>query len=316
MLEKFKDIEVNYESDDPAELVFLDLKLGNICNLKCRICGSWSSSKWVAEELSYVNNSKDHIARKWLKDGRWPRESAQFWENLDELLPQIKYFEFTGGEPFLIQEHFDLLKRAVDKGVAHNIDIHYNTNSTTFPKDYEIWKHFKHVQIAFSVDNTKERFEYERYGANWAETNINICKIVDLMLVHKYPISIQLCVTWNIQNIFYLGELLTWAKTLFTDIHFNLMHDPWEMSIGCVPAFAIGDILFYLQKMQIEHSDYADQIDSLKKFMVTESSEKPTQLKVDNGKPLHAKLRQADLYRNQNFADSHPEMAKVIKYER
>jgi MoaA/NifB/PqqE/SkfB family radical SAM enzyme len=29
---------------DAKPLMFLDLKLGNICNLKCRICGSWSSS--------------------------------------------------------------------------------------------------------------------------------------------------------------------------------------------------------------------------------------------------------------------------------
>ena len=42
-------------------LKFLDLKLGNICNLKCRICGSWSSSKWAQEEIKLGNKQ----ARKW-----------------------------------------------------------------------------------------------------------------------------------------------------------------------------------------------------------------------------------------------------------
>lgn len=313
MLEKFKDIEVDYTSNEPADLVFLDLKLGNICNLKCRICGSWSSSKWASEELAYVKDNKDHVARKWLEDGRWPRESKQFWENLDELLPQIKYFEFTGGEPFLIQEHFDLLKRAVDKGVSKNIDIHYNTNATTFPKDHEIWKHFKNVQIAFSVDNTQERFEYERYGASWAEANINICKIRDLMIFHKYPISIQLCVTWNVQNIYYMDEVLTWANTLFEDIHFNLMHDPWEMSIGNLPSFSLNKLMLYLQKMQIKHSKFSDQIHSLKTFMMDESLK--SQDKIQDGVPLHRKLRQTDLFRNQDFSVTHTKMAQAIKYK-
>jgi hypothetical protein len=41
--------EVDYNNLQPDQLWFLDLKLGNICNLKCRICGSWSSSKWAEE---------------------------------------------------------------------------------------------------------------------------------------------------------------------------------------------------------------------------------------------------------------------------
>ena len=35
----------------------------------------------------------------------------------------------------------------------------------------------------------------------------------------------------------------------------------------------------------------------------------------ENGEALHKKLRQTDLYRNQNFAESHTKMAKVIGYE-
>ena len=58
MLEKFKDEEVDYSSNNGVELKFLDLKLGNICNLKCRICGSWSSSKWAKEELDYSSDQQ------------------------------------------------------------------------------------------------------------------------------------------------------------------------------------------------------------------------------------------------------------------
>ena len=314
MLEKFKDEKVDYSSNNGVELKFLDLKLGNICNLKCRICGSWSSSKWAKEELDYVPDNKNHVARKWLKDGQWPRKSPSFWDNLDELLPQIKYFEFTGGEPWMIQQHFDLLRRAVDKGYAKHIDIHYNTNTTQYPKDPTIWKQFKHVQIAFSVDNTEERFEYERYGANWKSSNTNIKK-VHALREQGYPITTQLCCTWNIQNIMYLDEVLTWANTMdFDSIHFNIMHDPWEFSLSRVPKYARSEIILYLQKQQIKHSKYKNDIISLKNLIVHASENDNTHGPVDPSH-LHKKLRQTELYRNQNFAVSHNKAAKAIRYE-
>jgi MoaA/NifB/PqqE/SkfB family radical SAM enzyme len=128
--------KVDWDNDTPDQLWFIDLKLGNICNLKCRICGSWSSSKWATEEMAYLPptvDKKSHVAYTWLKQGKWPEESPDFWANLKALLPNIKYFEFTGGEPWLIEEHWDLLKYAVETGDSKHIDIHYNTNATIDP---------------------------------------------------------------------------------------------------------------------------------------------------------------------------------------
>lgn len=310
MLEKFRHIDVDYNNTKGESLQFLDLKLGNICNLKCRICGTWSSSKWGQEELDYYNpdlqgNSK---IKDWLNAGQWPRTSRKFWDNMDLLLPQIKYFEFTGGEPFLIKQHFDLLERAVEKGYAKNIDIHYNTNTTKLPKQYEIWKHFKHVQIAFSVDNTEDRFEYERYGAKWRTSNKNIIAIHALRDSGEYNMQTQLCTTWNIQNIYYVDDVLTWANTMnFDSIHFNLMHDPWEMAISNIPMNARAELMLYLQKCQVKHEKHAQDIDSLKKIIMKS--------KQADAQDLHNKLRRTDLYRNQNFAQSHSKMAKAIGYE-
>ena len=310
MLEKFKHVDVDWDNVEQGhELQFLDLKLGNICNLKCRICGSWSSSKWAQEELDYSSDPNNHVARQWLREGQWPRKSKTFWDNMDKLLPQIKYFEFTGGEPWMIKQHFDLLQRAVDRGYAKDIDIHYNTNATQFPKDPTIWRNFKHVQIAFSVDNTEERFEYERYGAKWKRANQNIQKVHALRDKENYPITTQLCTTWNVQNVFYMDEILTWAGTqAFDSVHFNLMHDPWEFSLSKIPTVAKSRVMIYLQKMQVKYSRFAQDINALKQIVVYA----PNDTSADD---LHNKLRQTDLYRNQNFALSHTKMAQAINYE-
>ena len=299
MLEKFKHLPFE------PNLIFLDLKLGNICNLKCRICGSWSSSAWAQEQIAQFGDG--HIASDWLKQGQWPRKSKKFWENVDKLLPDIKYFEFTGGEPFLIKQHFDLLQRAVDKGYAADIDIHYNTNGTQFPKQYEVWKEFKHVQIAFSIDNTGERFEYERDGAKWTQVNKNIQKFIELKAA-GYPFSLQLCITWNLQNTYYMTEILNWAKQSgISDIHFNLMHDPEEYSLLNLPRSAHAEFMHKLDKAIVIHGDYAQQIRSIKTICLKEPEILPEE--------IHRKIRETDSFRGVSFADTHSEVARLIGYE-
>jgi hypothetical protein len=163
------------------------------------------------------------------------------------------------------------------------------------------------VQIAFSVDNTEERFEYERYGAKWRTANTNIRK-VHALRDEGYPITTQLCCTWNIQNIYYLDEVLTWANTMnFDSIHFNVMHDPWEFSLTCAPTSATASLMLYLQKCRVKHGQYAKDINSLQQIVMRSKQEDATD--------LHKKLRQTDLYRNQNFAHSHSKIAQAIKYE-
>jgi len=263
--------QVDWSNDDPNQLWFVDLKLGNICNLKCRICGSWSSSKWAEEELAYMPadfNKKEHIAYTWLKSGAWPRKTETFWDNMKALLPNIKYFEFTGGEPWMIQEHFDLLEYAVSTGDSKHIDIHYNTNATQDPiPHFGLWKEFGRVDIAFSIDNVGKRFEYERFGAEWERANT----IVDVVHAHRQVlpnITTQLCFTINIQNVYYLDELLAWADTKgFGSIYFNMMHSPDHMSIQHMTPVAQELVLNKLKTTFWTTPTYQTEINNLIKFI-------------------------------------------------
>lgn len=297
---------VDWNNVKPDQLWFIDLKLGNICNLKCRICGSWSSSRWAKEEIDYVPgiDRKTHLAYKFLQDGAWPREGDVFWDNLRELLPNIKYFEFTGGEPFLIQQHFDLLEYAVAQDYAKNIEIHYNTNGTVFPEQHVLWNHFKHVEVAFSIDNIGERFEYERYGAVWSEVQENIKKFTNL---RSKKFSTQLCLTVNIQNVYYLPEICEWiAQQTFNHVYFNMLHDPWHMNIGRMTAKAQQLVLEKFASYAILPK-YSAEILRVAQFIRNGQG--------SNGSEFVRKMRQTDVYRNQSFLDTHSEIAKAMGYE-
>lgn len=311
-LKELKD-KVEYNNLQPDQLWFLDLKLGNICNLKCRICGSWSSSKWAEEEINYVADlktpaqKKTHLAYTFLQQGAWPRKSPLFWENLKQLLPDIKYLEFTGGEPFLIQEHIELLKYAVAQGYSKNIDIHYNTNATQWPEDLvTIWRDFGRVDIAFSIDNVGARFEYERYGAKWEYANSIINAVHNMQLL--YPnITTQLCFTVNIQNVYYLDELLAWADTKnFGSIYFNLLQSPSHMCVSHMTDNAKNLVLNKLKTTFWTSNKYQKEIDSLIRFIETGPG--------SDGQEFLTKMKITDEYRKQSFVDTHCEIAEAMGY--
>jgi MoaA/NifB/PqqE/SkfB family radical SAM enzyme len=224
---------------DARPLMFLDLKLGNICNLKCRICGSWSSSQFAVEEIRHSPPGQGDFHRVMLKKGAWPRENKTFWDQIDVVLDQIRYIEFTGGEPFMIQEHFDMLQGIVDRGIAHDVEIHYNTNGTHYPEAAEsIWQHFKTVEIAFSIDDLGERFEYQRTNAVWSEVMMNLDHFRELRQQHK-NIQLQVCSTVSIFNVWHLESLAEWIDLQgFDFIYWNMMHEARYFSISALPTKA------------------------------------------------------------------------------
>lgn len=300
-LDRYKSVSIVPSITDPR-IQTLDLKLGNICNLKCRICGSFSSSKWAAEEIAMYD--KNQTARDNLANGRWVRESPRFWQDLDVVLKDIKIIEFTGGEPFLIGEHFDFLDRIVTKGYAGSIEIHYNTNTTLIPEEgLRLWPHFKRVEIALSIDDTGDRFEYQRYGAVWQETLGNLEKFKQLRRECD-NIVLQVCMTINALNIYYMGELADWvARQKFNFVYFNLLHG--------AEYFCIKNLNDAAKKMVNERyrdytGPYPDEINNILNFMNRgESSDCSKLISV---------LKSSDEQRGQRFSDAHPEMATAIGY--
>jgi MoaA/NifB/PqqE/SkfB family radical SAM enzyme len=293
---------------DAKPLMFLDLKLGNICNLKCRICGSWSSSQFATEELKFVqDNKKQSFHYQMLKDGAWPRENSQFWAELEQSLNDIRYLEFTGGEPFLIKEHFDLLQTLVNKGVAHQVEIHYNTNGTQYPDHAEsIWQHFKHVEIAFSIDDVGNRFEYQRTNAQWNEVSDNIERFKK-MRKRNANISLQVCCTINVFNVLYLADVAQWIHQQdFDFVYWNMLHDaPW-LSIAHLPVNAKKHIADHLMAGAFPE-EYLTEIEKIVEFMYIGKSY--------DGTELLKNIQQLDTRRNESLIDVAPELSKLLKYE-
>ena len=294
---KMRSSLTDWTPNSEPTLKFIDFKLGNVCNLKCRICGSWSSSKWAQEELDYGENP---VARKNLQEGGWPKRNPQFFEELQEDLKYVEYFEFTGGEPFMIKNHFKILEYCVEKGYAKNQDIHYNTNGTQLPgpEIFDLWKHFKRVEIAFSIDDVGEPFEYQRYGAKWKEVNYNLNQF---KIYQTNNMEFQICSTINIFNIFSLAKLVLWVRQFNPKFFYvNTCFDPDIFNIQTLPK----------QIKNIVNSRYNDLKDFEGTLRYMNSVDRDSEDIRDQRKK---RILQTDNYRKENFGEVFPLLNKVLK---
>lgn len=298
-------------SNNAKDLSFVDLKLGNICNLKCRICGSWSSSSYATEELKFTNvqHKKDSFHYSMLSKGAWPRHNPQFWQGLYTNAKQIRYLEFTGGEPFMIREHFDFLQYLIDQGLSKNIEIHYNTNGTIVPDNAELWNNFKHVEIAFSVDDVSKRYEYQRSGAKWADVNNNIDRFITLANQSHGTISLQICCTINVFNVLYLEEIAQWLEPKlkeFDFVYWNMLHDAPEFCISNLPMSAKQVIAQRLSSAVINNK-FKQEFANVITFMMQGQQNLRTE--------LIRHIRQTDYRRGELLTHNHLELAYLIGYE-
>jgi MoaA/NifB/PqqE/SkfB family radical SAM enzyme len=310
-LDRMKHMGISGEwTTDAKPLMFLDLKLGNICNLKCRICGSWSSSQFATEELNDMSPAEDKkksFPYQMLRAGAWPRENQSFWQEIDACLNDIRYIEFTGGEPFMIKEHFAMLQGIVDRGIAHQVEIHYNTNGTHYPAEAEeIWRHFKTVEVAFSIDDLGARFEYQRTNADWAVVLDNITSF-QLLRDQMPNLRLQCCSTVNIFNVRYIDQLAHWiALQKFDFVYWNMMHDAWYFSIAMLPDSAKAEISEHLRTADVP-TQYRAEFDRITDFMNNGAS--------TDGFMTRMKIRDLDRKRQQNLRTVAPELAAILNYD-
>ena len=103
------------------QLHYWDVRFSNICQLKCRSCGSIFSSRWYDDDV-----------KLWGKELR-PRVSfagrheEDVWEQMQEHIPHLEQIYFAGGEPLIMEEHNRILKLLIEKGNT-NVRLIYNTN--------------------------------------------------------------------------------------------------------------------------------------------------------------------------------------------
>jgi MoaA/NifB/PqqE/SkfB family radical SAM enzyme len=178
-----KSINNDYHVDTPP--MYLDFRLGNMCNLKCRMCQPQNSSQ-IQKEYAKIEAS-DPTSAQFIKNNfTWGQfvgdltnweDDPDFLRQVEEWLPGVCKLYFTGGEPTIIERVYWIMEKCVEMGIAKDIDLVFNSNMTNIqPRFLNLVEQFKNVLMCVSVDAYGHENEYIRGASHWKQVEKNLRK--------------------------------------------------------------------------------------------------------------------------------------------
>ena len=183
---------------DFEDIEYIDLTLGNKCNLACRMCNATSSSLFAKQdiELGFIQGPAeiDH-----------DDDAKQKILELFRRSVNLKNIYMLGGEPLIHPFHFEILDLLIETGQAKNIEIFFNTNFQVnkVSSFMDRWEHFKTVHIQASIDGTEDTYNYIRWPGNWNKLYRNLNDLGEIVDNKKYKLSISpVLQNLNVHNIF------------------------------------------------------------------------------------------------------------------
>ena len=251
---------------DKAAITYLDISLGNICNLKCRSCNPWNSHRWLEEGETlphYHYNDYDRTTCDLSSNNPWFIKA--FKDNyFDDVLPNVTAINFLGGEPLVVKEHYDWLEHIVEKGWAGNIGLFYNSNGTTIPKRIlDIWKNFKSVNLALSLDAVGDLAYYVRYPSEWKIIEKNVHKLKEYSKIYK-NFFVQTHATLSCLNVHDIEALFNWCLKQYETWHF-VDEETWKHN-GYQNALPHINIVEEPSFMHMKHLPKEIKIELIKKI--------------------------------------------------
>lgn len=204
---------------------YLDIRLGNLCNLRCVMCNPYASNQWT-KEWKLIHPEFDDNELQRLKTMNWPA-NEKTWSNLFSIADTVQQIYLTGGEPTIIKEQHKLLDFFIKNNKAKNIELKYNTNLTNIPMALiKRWKNFRKIKLNLSIDAYGKLNDYIRYPSKWKKIEENFQKIQKLDNV-----DIEIHCTVQMYNILNLTDLIEWVQPYGYKIYFNILNHPEYLNI-------------------------------------------------------------------------------------
>lgn len=272
---------------------YIDFRNSNLCNFKCRTCGPHLSSSWAQELNLEQKNIKTDVSKY-----------------INEVLTgDIDTIYFAGGEPFLNNDHWELLQKLNELNLAQNIKLIYSTNLSLLKYKtfdiFELWKNFKHIKIMASADATGVAFNYIRSGGNWNTFDKNIQILLDKQKKLK-SLEITICYLMSAISVWFLPEILEYAEKNKLQTIIMQLINPHYFTLNVFPDELVDKCLQVLETSKEKFPGYLDQIE-LAMNTVKNNDDKNSFLTLINNILLTDKIR------NENLFDLLPFQEHAIK---
>jgi molybdenum cofactor biosynthesis enzyme MoaA len=228
----------------PFKFPTMEIKLNNLCNLKCRMCHPMDSTSWndwsVVEE--FYEKEKNFMVKA-IRDlnlinkpylGEFDN-NPNWWDSFEKLIPYFRRVEFAGGEPLMDPQHYKILDMLAPYG--NQIEIKYATNLSMLGKSnrtiWEHWPKFKSIAVNVSIDGIDDSYEYIRGNASYTELIKNIKQIQTIPNISRIVGAVAV----QVSNVLVLDKMIKYfLDDLGIVFYTNMVQYPNVLSAQCLPA--------------------------------------------------------------------------------
>jgi MoaA/NifB/PqqE/SkfB family radical SAM enzyme len=237
--------DLHPEMTMPFKFPTVEIKLNNLCNLKCRMCNPMDSTSWNDwQEVEEHYKKEDNFLVKKIIDLNLKNkpfldsfvDTPNWWESFEKLLPYFRRVEFAGGEPLMDPTHYKILDMLAPYG--KDIEIKYATNLTMLGKSdrtvWQYWPKFKSVAVNVSIDGIGSSYEYIRGNASWAELINNIKQIQTIPNVSRIVGAVAV----QVSNVLILDKMIEYfLDDLGIVFYTNMVNYPKVLSPQVLPKY-------------------------------------------------------------------------------
>jgi hypothetical protein len=292
------------------ELTYWDIRFSNLCNLSCRSCGHIFSSSWYQDQAKIAGPEWKKTHKVLNYAGRFETDA---WEQLVEHIDHVEQIYFAGGEPLLMEEHYNILAELV-KRKRFDVRLIYNTNFTHTElrgkSVFEYWKQFDSVAVGASLDAAGPRGEYIRKGTDWTVVENNRRE----MLLVCPGVDFYISPTLSIMNAWHLPDFhRDWTeKGLIKaqDLNVNILQDPAHYRIDIAPV----EYKEKLSTKYLNHILWLQDQDPLGRATQGFESAIKFMMATDNTHLIDTfwrKTHELDSIRKENIIDTIPELTAL-----
>jgi organic radical activating enzyme len=265
---------------------YWDLRFGNLCNLKCVMCHPASSSQWYEDYVLLTGTTKytdSGVPVELVKqDDKYKEpqglynwwDNTEFWTKLEDKIPYLKQVYMVGGEPMLIEPHYDFLQKVIDSGRAHEVTLEYDTNLTAVhARALELWKHFKQIWLRVSLDDYGDQFNYVRFPGKWSMVSKNVERLSQL----DTNIKLDFTVTWQVTTAFTTPDLLRYlSKYSDNNATVRILSGPDYFDTAILPKIAKLELIKIYEDLEKELPSI--KVNHLIKYLRTNLEGRPAKI--------------------------------------
>ena len=330
--EDFEQVEYARQNDGFVTRLpsMLDLKIGNICNLKCRMCQPLDSVLVDREfyEISQKYPSFRHYPNANAFDYYYPSKpfsEINVWadseiaqNNLRLLTPFLQHVSLAGGETIITPAVGRFLEMCRACGRASEMTLSISSNLTHVPPRFvELLRFFKHVQLTSSIDGIGKVQEYIRYPSKWDVVRSNFEYFVEA----EKNITPVILPTVQIYNVLDIVDLLRFPEQYSANkwngvppFHMTLLFFPHFLNIRYLPTQVKNVALERVKRFQKESyycaksKRFNDQVNLLVATLASPDF-------TCDERQLGYFLKYTEIldeFRAQKFSDSLPELYELL----